>query len=60
MSNGNFQRTHILGWVFDWVVSRFLWFYVQTSLQDIWHTTYAFVTEEGTQAKYGTKFGLCI
>lgn len=44
----HFQREHILGWVFDWMVSRLLWLYVQTSLQDIWQFSWAFVTEEGT------------
>jgi hypothetical protein len=29
------------------MVSRFLWLYVQTSLQDIWQFSWAFVTEEG-------------
>ncbi|XP_059477991.1 voltage-dependent calcium channel subunit alpha-2/delta-3 isoform X4 [Neocloeon triangulifer] len=43
-------KQHILGWFFDWLVSRFFWFYVQSSLQDIWHMSWAFVTEEAYDA----------
>ncbi|XP_065354031.1 voltage-dependent calcium channel subunit alpha-2/delta-4 isoform X3 [Cloeon dipterum] len=48
------QKHHILSWFFDWIVSKFLFLYVQTSLQDIWHSSWAYPSggEEAYEENY--------